>query len=151
MWRPPQELIDSYSSGIEKVLQYQFKRRGLLQEALTHTSWPDATQQVSNCPDPLPHAPPTPMAPHPPPPLSFPHLSSGETEADLEGTDSTCHSWLAVLTHTMQFLLSFLDSQRAPCLYMFPQHVILLDRKLQNVTTLTSAICPCRGTKVWSS
>ena len=48
MWRPPQELIDSYSSGIEKVLQYQFKRRGLLQEALTHTSWPDATQQVSN-------------------------------------------------------------------------------------------------------
>ena len=46
VWRPPQELIDSYSSGIEAVLKYQFQRRGLLQEALTHTSWPDATQQV---------------------------------------------------------------------------------------------------------
>ncbi|KAL0046074.1 hypothetical protein WJX82_001682 [Trebouxia sp. C0006] len=45
VWRPPQELIDSYSSGIEAVLGYKFQKRALLQEALTHTSWPDATQQ----------------------------------------------------------------------------------------------------------
>ena len=68
VWRPPQELIDSYSSGIEKVLQYQFKRRGLLQEALTHTSWPDATQQVSN----RPHHP----CPCGPPPLLLPPRST---------------------------------------------------------------------------
>jgi hypothetical protein len=48
-WRPPQELIDSYSSGIEAVLGYKFQKRALLQEALTHTSWPDATQQVRGC------------------------------------------------------------------------------------------------------
>ena len=50
VWRPPQELIDSYSSGIEAVLGYKFQKRALLQEALTHTSWPDATQQVRGCP-----------------------------------------------------------------------------------------------------
>ena len=49
VWRPPQELIDSYSSGIEAVLGYKFQKRALLQEALTHTSWPDATQQVRGC------------------------------------------------------------------------------------------------------
>ena len=50
VWRPLHELIDSYSSGIEQVLQYQFKKRGLLQEALTHTSWLNATQQASPLP-----------------------------------------------------------------------------------------------------
>jgi len=50
VWRPPQELIDSYSGGIEAVLGYKFQKRALLQEALTHTSWPDATQQVRGCP-----------------------------------------------------------------------------------------------------
>lgn len=52
VWTPPQELVDSYSSGIEKVLGYKFQKRALLQEALTHTSWPDATQQVSVLPSP---------------------------------------------------------------------------------------------------
>ena len=46
VWTPPQQLTDSYSEGIQKVLGHKLKDQGLLQEALTHTSWPDATQQV---------------------------------------------------------------------------------------------------------
>ena len=45
----PEAYVDTYSTGIEGILKYRFKRRSLLQEALTHTSWPDATQRVCLC------------------------------------------------------------------------------------------------------
>lgn len=82
VWRPPQELIDSYSSGIEQVLQYQFKKRGLLQEALTHTSWPDATQQAS----PLPH----PLCPPPPARRVSTHPSSGHSQVLCTNPTNVC-------------------------------------------------------------
>ena len=40
---------NGYCLGVEAILNYKFRDKSLLLEALTHTSWPDSSQQVLSC------------------------------------------------------------------------------------------------------